>query len=419
MACFPGPVVVPDLTAAVIATNTASTAAEVATETSIATAEALEGAAQWAVKLAEWGMTKGKWIRDASFWVASVTYRTAHHLKEFAVKRAEFMATMASHAIKFKKFMAIIAKFMPIIKVMLIIIMVFTNLLQYVIMFMAGIFIAILLVIFKILSIPGIIYIPTALYWFVADFIPFLIFFIIYMVILIFITAICALIAALNKMFGGVFENLIHCENGPASWYQRLNWHFGNRYNRGLFCSQPCRKGYRPDVTGSFCEKNDKLAADFCPQAQVMRIWSGHNRTDKKYSYRDFDDQSNVKYRMKMPEERERMIKDYFLKRKRFFEACDDSMKKYDHVTLGICSNLDVIERSGLYGLNKNDIDKLKKVCNQAFCTPDNTYPFCAALANTSKADDEILLKLLVKFGIGIIVFLVVFVSLVKIVKEF
>lgn len=419
MVCIPGPVVVPDVSAAVTAATAAATAAQVANETVISVSQKMEGAMEWAVKLAQWGSTKGKWVADASLWIAQHGYNMAHHIKEFTVKRAEFIASMASMAIKFKKFMAIIARFMPIIKVMLIIIMIFTNALKYVIMFIAGICIAILLVIAKILSIPGISYIPAAIYWWFVDFVPFLLFFIIYMTLLLFITVFCALIALLNKICGGALDNLIHCENGPASWYQMVNYHFGNRYDRGLFCSKPCRKGYRPDVTGSFCERSDRLAADYCPQAQVMRIWSGYNRSDKKYAYRDFNDQSNVKYRMKMPEERERMIKDYFLKRKRFFEACDDTMNKYNHVTLGICSNLDLIERKGLYGLDKANIDKLKKVCNQSFCTPDTSYPFCAALANTSKADDDILLKMLVKFGLGIITFIIVFVTLVKITREF
>jgi hypothetical protein len=392
---------------------------EISTQQAIAASEKVESGMQWAKKIAEWGETKGKWVADSTKWIQKKAETMAHRMKDFAIRRAEFMTKMAAWTIRFKKFMAMVAKFMPIIKVMLIIIMIFTNFLQYVIMLIAALFIGLLLVIFKILSVPGIIYIPAALYWFIADFIPFLVYFIVYMVILVFITVICALLAAGNKLFGGIFENLIHCENGPASWYQTVNWHFNNKFNRGLFCSKPCRPGYRPDITESFCEKNDKKAADFCPQAQVMRIWSGYNRSDSKFAYRDFDDNSNMKYRMKMPEDRERMIKDFFLKRKKFFEACEDKMTQYDHVTLGICSNLDVIEKNGLYGLKKPEIAKLQKVCNQAFCTPGKSYPFCSALANTSKVDDDILLKLLVKFGIGLVVFVVVFVTLVRIIKEF
>jgi hypothetical protein len=407
------------LTAATIAVGQATTGQEIAVQTTIAATEQAQEGKNFAQKLAEYGKDQASFLQIMAFKASELLKRISHFMAKMAQKRAAFMIKMSAWTARFAKMMAMIAKFMPIIKVMLIIIMVFTNFLQYVIMLIAALFISLLLVIYKILSIPGIIYIPTAIYWFLFDFVPFVIYFILYMGILLFITLLCAIISFINVVIPGSMNSLLFCENGPNSWYQTVNWHFENKYDRGLFCSKPCKSGYRPDATGSFCERNDKKAADFCPQAQVMRIWSGYNRSDKKYAYVDFDDQANMKYRMSMPKEREEMIKAYFVKRKKFFEACEDKMNPYNNITLDICSNLDAIEKRGLYDLKKADINKLKKVCNQAFCTPGNSYPFCAALANTSKSDDDILLKLLVKFGIGLIVFLVIFITLVQIVQEF
>ena len=404
-------------TVAIQAGQAASTGTQVAAEEQIAAVDATQKQLEYAGHLSEWLKGQSQWVQKFAFknreWIMKVQQFAA----KMAVRKSQFMQKMAIAAIRFQKFMAMIARFMPIIKVMMIIIIIFTKFLQYVIMLIAALFISLLLVVHKILSVPGIIYIPTAIYWFIIDFIPFLLYFILYMVILLFITVICAILSALS--FLPFVKKMIHCENSPMSWYKTVNWHMGNKFKRGgIFCSRPCRKGYAPDVQGSFCVKNDKLASDHCPHAQVMRIYSGTDRSSKKYAYVDFNDKTNIKYRTKMPNDREGMIKDYFLKRKKFSEKCDDSMNGYNDVTMNICSNLDVIEKYGLYGLKADGIKKLQKVCSNAFCTPRNSYPFCTALANTSKADDEILIKLLAKLGIGIIVFLVVFISLIRIIKE-
>lgn len=422
MVAVPDPSFTAAVTAHGVATASAiqaASGAEVSAEATIATQETAQEEKSFIQRLLEYAWTGNTWLHRVAYWTAMQMARARYEIQKFATRRAQFMLKLSVWTARFAKLMAMIAKFMPIIKVMLIIIMVFTKFLQYVTMLIAALVVSVLLVIHKILSIPGISYIPAAIYWFIFDFVGFLVYFIVYMVILLFITLICAIIAFLNVIIPHSMEKLILCENSPSAWFRTVNWHLGNKWNRGLFCAKPCRKGYAPDFTGGWCMRTDKMSSDFCPQATVMRIYSGFNRSDRKFAYKDFKDGQNMKYRMNMPQERERMIKDYFLKRKKFFEACEDKMGQYNDIALGICSNLDIIEKQGLNGLKKKEVDKLKKVCSQAYCDPNSSYPFCSSFGGAGSTDDDILIVLLAKFGIAMIVFIIVFVIMTQIIKEY
>lgn len=417
MACIPGPVSVPDVTATLSAMLPATTAQQIATDQSIAAGETAQETAAQAKQQAQWIKEIQQWVERKQKWISDKTARIQEQIKKFADRKARFMVRMSKFIAMFNKTMMMIAKFMPVIKVMLIIIMIFTNFLQYVMMFLAAIAISLLYVLAKILSTPGIAYIPAAIYWFIVDFLPFCVFCVVNIAIIAFVAVVIAILTAINAITNGLIQDMIFCENTPASWYKRENWHYDNKYKRGVFCSKPCKKGYRPDVDDAYCMKNDVEAPDFCPQAQVMRIWTG-TKNDKKVSYVDFNDKSGMKYRMKMPEERERMIKDYFLKRKKFFETCDDKMRPYNRITMSICSNLDMIEKNGMNGLKKEDVARLRKVCNQAFCTPGKSFPFCTALNNNTSTDEDNLLQLIVKFALALLVFLIVFVTFMRIMQK-
>jgi hypothetical protein len=102
-----------------------------------------------------------------------------------------------------------------------------------------------------------------------------------------------------------------------------------------------------------------------------------------------------------MPIQREKMLKDHFIGMRKYMEACNDKLKTYDGVTKSICASVDTIEKYNLYGMKKNDIDRLKVACAQSFCNSVNSYPFCANLSGISQDADELLIKMLVKFFIS------------------
>ena len=348
-----------------------------------------------------------QWAKQDAQWRSSFMQRVAQH--------GQWMSTTYANMLKF---MAMMARLYPIIKIAVILIMIFSNALQYIIMFFAGLAIAILIVIYKILSMPYIIYIPIVIYWFTMDFCPFLLYTVVFIILFLVIAAFCLILAFLNVITSGGMHNFLFCENNPAGWYKMTNYHMKNIYSREFFCSKPCMKGYAPDVTGSFCERQKRTAPNYCPQASVMRIFTGDGRKDNKVGYSAYNTAIDMNYRTSMPIEREKMLKDHFIRMKKYMESCNDGLNRYNGVTKTICANIDVIEKYNLYGFKKNDIERMKQACAQSFCNSVNSYPFCAGLSGISKDPDEMLIKLLVKYFTSIIIFLIVIMTFMRILNE-
>lgn len=371
-----------------------------------------------------------KWLKDNGFmgsnkseWNAKNAKERQEELTRRAEARQMFYYRVSDTAAKYAKFMATIAKFFPIIKVMMIIIMVFTNSFKFILMFFAYIAVVILSLIYQFLSFPGVNYIPMGIYWLIWHFLPFVIQSVVIIVMFLVSFLFCLIIAIINGMTKGSLKKLLQCENSPISWYTTRNHHNVNKFTKGaIFCSRPCARGYSPDLTGMFCLRNDRRAPDFCPQAMIMRFYTG-NKSERKYAYKDIQPYSNVKYRMATPEDREKMIKNNFLKRKKFLDTCKDSMTKYDYITRNICTNIDVIEKdieddTKIYNIKKSDLNRLKQVCSQAYCSAKETYPFCSVIADSQSEDDENLFQLIIKFLISLVVFTIIVVTLYEIIKD-
>lgn len=355
----------------------------------------------------KWTDQKMAWASSNAQWRIDLSTKIAHHSQ-----------TMARFHLNMVRFMATMARFYPIIKIAVILIMIFSNALHYIIMFFAGLAIALLVVIYKIFSMPGLIYIPICMYWTVMDFCPFLLYTLVFTVLFLVIAAFCLLLAFVNVITSGGMHNFLFCENSPAGWYKMTNYHMKNIYSREFFCSKPCMRGYAPDVTGSFCERQKRTAPNYCPQASVMRIFTGDGRKDRKVGYSAYNTAINVNYRTSMPIEREKMLKEHFISMKKYMEGCNDGLNRYNGVTKTICANIDIIEKYNLYGFKKNDIERMKLACAQSFCNSVNSYPFCAGLSGISKDPDEMLIKLLVKYFISIIIFLIVIMTFMRILNE-
>lgn len=394
-------------TAQSLATNLTSIA-QITAKTGLAAAATSQKSMSYGQKIIDFLVKKGWMAKKTGQFLSEMATKRAQFAATMATKRAQFALKMAKTVSMFTKFMVTMAKFMPIIQLALILIMIFTNALKYIMMLIAGIIVGFVYVLHYIFGLPGLIYVPIFIYWWISVFIPFVIYCIVYTVILVFVLLFYCIISLVNLAGAGWLQHFLFCENSPSNWHTQPNFHRDNKFKRGFFCSKPCAKGYAPDVTGSYCYKIPKNVPDYCPQAQVMSIYSGKNRTEKRYTYPDYKVNGNIQYLSKPPNERERILFDHFMKGQEFFTICDDKMQPYKNVTLNICSNLDSIERTNLNNMSKADIERLKRVCKQSFCNGKASYPFCSNITATNEEDEGTLVHFIVKFITSLVVFLII-----------
>ena len=274
----------------------------------------------------------------------------------------------------------------------------------------AWLMIAVLWVIYYVISLPPFIWILFIIYFIVVDCIPFLLYTAVFLSILLVVTLFCMLLAFLDLILGGRLKFIILCQNLPAGWYKTAGHQYMNKFSRGFFCSRPCLKNFYPDATGTTCVKMPKNSPPFCPQAQVMRIYTGDGRRDLKFAYKEISPTKSMKYLFKTPRAREEMLLQDFYEKQQFLDKCSNpsnsaSMSKYDRITMNVCANLPTLKDKAIHGLTPKDIDKMQKVCNQAFCTSNKSYPFCTTLSTTSSMDASDLLKKVVNAIVGLIVF--------------
>jgi hypothetical protein len=317
---------------------------------------------------------------------------------------------------KFAKFFAFLQRMLPILYLVLIILAFFGKPLEYIMLFVALIAVAIIYVIYAILTIPPFVFIPMLLWFIIFNILPLIVYCLIFGALLVFILVICLIISILNVASGGALKNLILCQNSPTAWYKTPNFHFKNAYERGLFCNSPCKTRYQPDATGTSCVKLPKGYPAFCPQAEIVRLYTGM-RKDHTYMYNDYPVNGNIKYLTKSPSMREELLKNYFLKKNDFMNVCNDKMSSYNNISLSICSSLDMIDsdtgNSFTKGMSSSEINKIRQVCKQAYCNSKNTFPFCSQLGNTQEDNSDIIKKV-IKLAIFIIVFITLLIISLK-----
>lgn len=246
----------------------------------------------------------------------------------------------------------------------------------------------ILITIYALLSLPPIIYVVAAVVFAVTEVTLFIAYCIMFGALLILITVFCLILTIINVITRGKLAKMLLCENSPGAWYKTPNYHLKNMYERSLLCAKPCPGGYKPSVTGMTCEKLPGGLPSYCPQASIMRIYSGHKRTDRLYAYPDYPMNGNFKYETSLPSTREEMIYEHFKKGRKFSKDCSP-MAHYDNVTKTLCSNIDAIRVNKPFGLTDNDIDRLEKVCSQRYCNSSSgSYGFCTKLNKFQDNED-------------------------------
>lgn len=306
---------------------------------------------------------------------------------------------------QFVKGMITIAKFFPIITLILMVLAMLGRPIEFAVMIF-GLFLAVIVyIIYSVLNLPPFIFLVMAVWFIIFNIIPFLIYVVVYLGILLIISLVCILLTIINIIFWGSLKNFVLCQTNPGDWYKVANHHLGNQYDRALMCNRPCFPWFAPDPTGIMCSRVPKGYPPFCPQAEIMRIYT-RRKADRKYKFDDYDDRTNLKYLTMTPEEKESQLKKHYLNKKDFMEKCNIQMNKYNPITLNICSSADTMEFTK--HLSEKEINRLKQVCADAYCQADNNYPFCAKMSGLKENDANAVIKKVIKILILIVVFCLV-----------
>lgn len=311
---------------------------------------------------------------------------------------------------QFIMIMAQIQRYLPILFLVLMILSFLAKPVEFIMLTIGIISVTFIYILYSIISLPPFVYIPMSIFFVIHDIVPLIAYSILFGALLLFILVICLVLAAINGITGGALKNLVLCQNSPESWFKTPNFHYTNKYERGIFCSKPCLARYKPDTTGLGCEKLPKAYPAYCPQAEIMRLYTG-KRADKAYKFADFNVFTNLKYLKRTPLRREFLLKNHYIEKIKFMNSCKENMSEYNSVALGICSSIDIIPDDKLNAftsnMSKREINRLRSVCKQAFCNSVNNYPFCSLVGTNNEEDSELIRKI-IKLAILIIVFMVI-----------
>ena len=334
--------------------------------------------------------------------------KTIRKIAEFSKTMMQKISEAAMRAKDFAISMKTAAQFFPMITLVLIVLAFFAAPMKFLLLIFGLIVVTILYVIYAVLNLPPFIYIVAAIWFLIMDIVPLILFCIIYGGILFLIFIGCLILAGLNFISKNGLKDVVLCDNSPGSWYKVANSHLGNKWERGIFCSRPCFSIYAPDTTGTNCVRIPNGYPPYCPQAEIMRIYSS-KKADSKYKFENYNDKGNLAYMGKTPMEREFMLKNYYLRKRNFMNICNKEMADYNNIALNICASVDSIK-----DLQPKDKERLKQVCQQAFCTSDKNYPFCAKISELKEDDQNALIKKIITILVIIIVFCLVILFTLK-----
>ena len=329
-----------DTTLAITSTSAARTSQAVASQ-----------AANFAQKLKEFVVQKQEWV-------TSRLERTRQHVQQYAQKAFQF-----SQSIKMA------SAFFPIVVLAKIIIGFFKKPLEFIMLAVACLFLAVFYVLHFIFSIPPFDWVPFVFYFAVMHIIPLAVYGLFYGVLFAAASVVCLLISGVNYITGGSLKRLVLCQNSPAGWYKTPNYHLLNRYERGIMCSRPCAPGYAPDPMSKWtCQRLSSFQTpSYCPQAQITRSYFGDSSTANGYPrYADFGGWRGAH---KSPEEKKQSLENHYMQKRRYLESCKAALNDYEFLPQSLCSSKDAID-----GLPS----KINQACSQTFCTTDKAYPFCA-----------------------------------------
>jgi len=277
----------------------------------------------------------------------------------------------------------------------------------------ATLFAVVLVIIYMIISIPPILMIPFAIYFMFTEIILWMAKAIQLGSIFLLILLCVCLATLINVITRGKLQSVMLCENSPGAWYKYPNYHIRNIYERSFMCAKPCPTGYAPSETGFMCKPIPKGHPNYCPQAEIMRIFTGYKRGDIKYSYPDYSTLGNIKYETSLPSTREQYLFNHFKSGKTFFDRCRKPMENYSDISQNICSSLDVIKKSKPNGLTSKDIDRLERLCRQSYCKSTGIYGFCNKYRSFNEDESSSLIKNICMIIFSLIMFTIIVIIII------
>jgi hypothetical protein len=340
-------------------------------------------------------LTMMKWVKSVIDRVVDRLQKIFKHIKDVFDRLRAFLFSL---------------RWIPVIGLVVSAIAIFNKPLEFIMMLIGALFISIIWVTYKLSAMPGIIWIPFIIWWLIVKFIPLLVYTIVIFVIISVIYIVLGIISIINHLTGGKLNNLLLCQNSPQSWFLVPSFQYGNRYERSLFCKSPCMEGYKPDELGEFCERIPRGQPSFCPQSEIMRIFTKKSGLLERHVYEDFNPAKFFWFNFATPEGKELMYKNYYLTRDKYFKTCNDTLGGFDDLAKTLCSNIDVLAKNGY---NKLQIAKMKQVCTQTFCDSKSRFMFCGefGVSKEDKSNSSELIKttVLLVFVVILFVFLLLF----------
>jgi hypothetical protein len=238
----------------------------------------------------------------------------------------------------------------------------------------------VLIIVYTILSIPPFNFIFFGLYIFLFIIVMGVVRTLFFTLIFVWI-GLASVILWVLDLPGGYISKIMRCENLPSMWYERSNLLYGNKYNRILLCQYPCNNRFTPAFGGMGCMGKGRLDPDFCPQAQVFRIYNGLKPNSPYIMDKYIPDLNFARLKK---EGRKAVIVNHFKKKQKFLERCYDANTPYDGLVKTICANCDVVPLE-----NEKDRKKLKHLCKQIYCDGEPREGFCYKFDGITQLDDN------------------------------
>jgi hypothetical protein len=293
-------------------------------------------------------------------------------------------------------------KWIPVAALIGIVTTLFKHPLEFITRVLCALIISVFFVFYIVLTFPPFSWVAFAVWFFFKEVLVLIGFTIVSVVIFVFVAIFYGVIAIINSATGGKLNKLALCQTSPTAWFTIPNYHYGNKYERGFFCSKPCYAGFIPDdLTGSFCERGSLAQPSYCPQAEIMRLLLKKNAVGERHVYANYI--ITPSYLMKNPLEKEEDYISHFDQMQQFQNRCKQKLGTFEDISLNICACLDAIQKSKNNQLSEATIKKLKEVCKQGFCNSKSRHVFCGSFADSEpeqKGDGLIksLIYLLVAF---------------------
>ena len=305
-------------------------------------------------------------------------------------------------------------KWIPISTIFIIVITFFRHPLEFITRVLCAIVISIIFVFYIILTIPPFSWIAFIVWFFVRHVLVLLGFTIVSVVIFCIVALIFGLIALINAMSGGKLNQIALCQTSPLAWYTIPNYQYGNKFERGFFCSQPCTAGYAPDeLTGSYCNKIPLAQPSYCPQAEIMRLLLKQARIGERHVFANYI--MTPAHLMRPPKEKEADYIKHFEAMQLYLSKCNQKLGSFNGIAVDICSSLDAIKALKMNFLSDSAIEKLKEVCKQGFCNSKSRYVFCGSFSDSApEAQGGALMKAILYMFIAMALFILLLVMTYK-----